>query len=285
VTVNNGGRLINLSVLSNIHGSLSMGFVVGGNGSGPESLLIRGVGPSIGPGSAFNVPGVITDPNLTVVQQNNDAVVATNAGWGVNQAAVTAADTATGAFPLTNPASLDSAVVVSLPSVVGGYSATVAGKSGDNGEALTEVYDNTIDYTPAISRLVNLSCLTAVAAGGTLDVGFVIGGSSAETLLIRAAGPALTAAPFDVSGAMPDPQLSVQPLSNPNAPIATNAGWAGNAQVTLAESLTGAFSLSNPASKDSAVVVTLQPGIPYVVAVSSVSGTGGLVLVEIYEVQ
>lgn len=285
VTVNNGGRLINLSVLSNIQGSLSMGFVVGGNGSGPESLLIRGVGPSIGPGTAFNVPGVITDPNLTVVQQNIDTVVATNAGWGVNQAAVTAADTATGAFPLTNPASLDSAVVVSLPTVVGGYSATVAGKSGDNGYALTEVYDNTLNYTPAISRLVNLSCLTQVAAGGTLDVGFVIGGSSAETLLIRAAGPALTAAPFNVSGAMPDPQLSVQLLSSPNAPIATNAGWAGNAQVTLAETLTGAFSLSNPASKDSAVVVTLQPGIPYVVAVSSVSGTGGLVLVEIYEVQ
>ena len=80
----NPGRLINLSILSFIQGSLSMGFVTGGVGtSGLEPLLIRGVGPSIGPGTAFAVPGVMTDPTLTVVGQTSHRTVASNSGWGI----------------------------------------------------------------------------------------------------------------------------------------------------------------------------------------------------------
>ena len=115
----NPGRLINLSVLSNIQGSLGMGFVNGGAGtSGLQSLLVRGIGPSIGPGTLFNIPGVMPDPSLTVTQQSNQTAVATNTGWGTlsgNAAAVMAADSATGAFALTNTSSLDSAVVVNCP--------------------------------------------------------------------------------------------------------------------------------------------------------------------------
>ena len=102
----NPGRLINLSILSFIQGNLSMGFVTGGSGtSGVEPLLIRGVGPSIGPGTAFAVPGVMTDPTLTVVGQTSHLTVASNSGWGIpasNVSAVQTADAATGAFALTN---------------------------------------------------------------------------------------------------------------------------------------------------------------------------------------
>ena len=38
------------------------------------------------------------------------------------------------------------------------------------------------------------------------------------------------------------------------------------------------------ASKDSAVLITVPPGVAYTVQVSSVSGTAGTVLAEIYEV-
>ena len=210
-------RLVNLSMLSNINGSLSMGFVIGGAGtSGNENLLIRAVGPSIGPGTVFNVGGVMPDPTLTVVQQTNNSTSGKNSGWGTpssNVAPVQAADTATGAFPLTVTTSLDSALVASLPPVSGGYSATVAGASGDGGYALTEVYDDTANYVATSPRLVNLSCLTSIGATGTLDVGFVVNGTTSETLLVRVTGPALTLSPFSLTGTMPDPQLSVHPLN------------------------------------------------------------------------
>lgn len=285
-TTGNPGRLINLSMLSYIQGSLSMGFVIGGVGTGgPEPLLIRGVGPSIGPGTAFAVPGVMTDPTLTVVGQTSHATVASNSGWGdpaANATAVEAADAATGAFALTNTESLDSAVVANLPPVGGGYSATVTGASGDNGWALTEVYDDTAPYTLASTRLINLSCLTQIVKGGTLDVGFVIGGTTAETVLIRVGGPALNTL-YGISGVMPDPQLQVSPLSSSTTVLAANAGWGGNPQIVSVAATVGAYAFPSATSLDSAVVVTLPAG-PYTVQVSSKSGLGGTVLVEIYEV-
>jgi DNA-binding beta-propeller fold protein YncE len=282
----NPGRLINLSILSFIQGNLSMGFVTGGAGtSGVEPLLIRGVGPSIGPGTAFAVPGVMTDPTLTVVAQVSHATVASNSGWGTpatNATAVQAADAATGAFALTNTSSLDSAVVANLPGVGGGYSATVAGASGDNGWALTEVYDDTANYTPASTRLINLSCLTQIPTAGTLDVGFVIGGTTAKTVLVRVGGPALYTL-YNIAGVLPDPQLQVSPLSNSATVLAFNAGWGGNPQIASVAASVGAYAFPSASSLDSAALVTLPPG-PYTVQVSSKTGLGGTVLVEIYEV-
>ncbi len=288
-TTSDPGRLINLSVLSVVPGSLTMGFVVGGSGvSGSENLLIRATGPALG-APPFNVPGVMIDPTLTVVKQAGSVTIATNAGWGVtqqNQAQVTATDTAVGAFALSNPASLDSALVTALPVSVGGYTATVAGKSGDSGYALTEVYDATAagTYTLATPRLVNLSCLTQIAPGGTLTVGFVVGGSSAKTVLVRVSGPTLAALPFGIPGTMTDPQLTVQPLSSASTTLAANTGWGGNTQTAAVAASVGAFAFVNASSRDSAAMVTLAPGVPYTVQANSASGGGGLVLVEIYEV-
>jgi hypothetical protein len=281
----NPGRLVNLSMLSSISGSLGMGFVIGGAGtSGNETLLIRAVGPSIGPGTLFNVGGIMPDPTLTVVQQTNNAISFKNAGWGANQASVAAADSATGAFALTDPTTKDSALVQSLPAVGGGYSATVAGASGDGGYALTEVYDDTSNYTAASTRLLNLSCLTKIPAGGTIDVGFVIGGTTAMTLFIRASGPTLAVAPFNLAGTMADPQVSVLPSAAGSAVISANAGWGGDPVLASVAATVGAFAFASATSLDSATVVTLEPNVPYAVQVNSASGGGGTVLVELYEV-
>jgi len=280
------GRLINLSILSYIQGSLSMGFVVGGGAvDGPESLLIRGVAPSIGPGTPFGVLEVMSDPTLTVVQQATQTTLATDAGWGStpsNAAAVQAADAATGAFALANTASLDSALVLSLPAVSGGYSAIVTGRTGDNGNALTEVYDDTPAYLPGDSRLINLSCLTQVATGGTIDVGFVLGGTTAKTVLVRVGGPVLNTL-YGIGGVMPDPQLQISPLGSSSTVLASDAGWGGGPQLVSVANSVGAYVWPDTTSLDSAAVLTLPPG-RYTVQVNSVSGVGGTVLVEIYDV-
>ncbi len=96
-------------------------------------------------------------------------------------------------------------------------------------------------------------------------------------MLIRAVGPTLGA--FGVSGALADPKLE---LYAGTALIQSNDNWAGTAALGSAFSAVGAFSL-DPASKDSALLVTLPPG-SYTAQVSGVNGATGVALVEVYEV-
>jgi len=283
VATSNPGRLVNLSVLT-VDGPgnqlLTVGFVSGGSGTtGAQDLLIRATGPAL---TAFGVSNVLPDPTLSVF--SGSTTVASGAGWGgsaANEAAVTAADSATGAFPLNNPSSLDSALVLALPTT-SGYSVEVNSKGGNTGTTLAEVYDNTPSgtYTAATPRLINLSCRQLVSASGTIAAGFVVGGSTAETVLIRATGPALAAAPFNLTGTMPDPTLTIYTGSTVTA---YNDGWGGDPQITAADSEVYAFPLTNPSSNDSALLVTLPPGA-YTVQVKSASGKGGIILAEIYEV-
>jgi cyclophilin family peptidyl-prolyl cis-trans isomerase len=282
------GHLVNLSLRNNIQGSLSLGFILGGAGtSGSANLLIRAVGPALAV-APFYLPGVMIDPTLTVVQQVGAHItVAANAGWGSpagNAATVMNADNATGAFPLTDTSSLDSAVVATLPEITNGYSVLVSGKNGDSGSAIAEVYDDSGGYTATGPRLINLSCLTSIAAGGTLDVGFVLGGSTSKTVLVRVWGPTLAAAPFGLAGTMADPQLLITPQNNSGLMLAANAGWNGDAQLSAIAAQVGAYPFLGATSTDSAVVITAAPNIPYTVQVNSITGGAGNVLVEIYEV-
>ena len=162
------------------------------------------------------------------------------------------------------------------------YTVQVASKSGVTGNALAEVYDNTPkgSYTATTPRLVNLSCLQQVVAKGILTAGFVINGDTAETVLIRVSGPALTT--YKVPNIMPDPQLSV--FDSNSKVLGTNAGWGGSVAITTADTSTGAFPLTNPNSADSAILLTLNPG-SYTVQATSVTGKAGAALIEVYEVK
>jgi hypothetical protein len=165
----------------------------------------------------------------------------------------------------------------------GSYTVQVAGKNGVSGNVIAEVYDNTPtnSYTIATPRLLNLSCLEQVSAGGILSAGFVIGGNTSEQVLIRVSGPTLAGAPFNLTGTIPDPKVTI--FNSSSAILATNSGWGGNAAITAANSAAGAFQFANGTSKDSAVLITLLPGA-YTVQATSVSGTAGITLIEVYEV-
>jgi len=149
-----------------------------------------------------------------------------------------------------------------------------------------EVYDATppASYTPQSPRLVNLSARVNVASGAAnaLFAGFVIQGSTSLTVLIRASGPAIGAAPFNVPGTLPDPELSLKNQTT-GATLASNAGWGGDAQIAAAAASVGAFSWPFSASHDSAILVTLPPG-NYAAVADGSSGDAGVTLVEVYEV-
>ena len=177
-----------------------------------------------------------------------------------------------------------SALLETLPG--GPYTAQIAGASGDTGVALAEIYDATAAgaYTPASPRLTNISARVQVGTGANILIaGFVIGGTTSKTVLIRGSGPALAA--FGLSGVLPDPQLQLYQSNGDGTStlLESDTGWSGNAQIAAAAASVGAFSWGASDTPDSAILVTLPPGA-YTAQISGSSGDAGIALVEIYDV-
>ena len=87
--------------------------------------------------------------------------------------------------------------------------------------------------------------------------GFNVGPGSGETILLRAVGPTLGAAPFNISGVLPDPVLTL--FNGSNTQIATNSSWGTVPNGAAIMSSVGAFPLT-PGSKDAAIVTSLASG-------------------------
>jgi len=284
LTVTTDAWLVNLSARaysqSGAGGAnqLIAGFVT--TGSTSKTVLIRGDGPSL---AAFNVTGFLSDPQLTLVQ--GTTTLASTESWSTS---LDATFTALGAYALT-PGSHDAALLETL--APGPYTAQVISQTTNNGVALAEVYD--ADRLAPTNRLVNISARAFVGTGGNILIGgFVIGGNTPQTVIIRGVGPAL--AGFNLSGALPNATLT---LSSSSGTVAVNSGWnnapgVGNAATggIIVQRLTaalsakvGAFALAS-GSNDSAVVVTLPTGA-YTAQVTGAANSTGVALVEIYELR
>ena len=273
-------RLINLATRAQVGAggatSLIAGFVIGG--SDPKAMLLRAAGPAL---TNFGLPNAVSNPRL-VLFDSTGMIIAQNEGWS---AAIAGAMNQVGAFPFT-PGSADAALALTL--APGAYSMQVFGVGG-TGVALAEIYTASVNPQAQLQRLISISSRGVVAAGdGVLIGGFVILGNSPKTVLIRGIGPSL--ALFDVPGVLADSKLT---LYSGSTLIAQNDDWgvgegvnsaqtvATAAQITAAAQATGAFKLPVN-SKDAALIITLAPG-SYSTHVSGANGTGGVALVEIYE--
>ncbi len=266
----NPGRLVNMSIRTNAgtgDNTLIVGVGLGGGGTtGPKAVLFRGVGPTLG---AFGVGSALADTVMTLFQ--NGAQVAQNDDWGggFDFGSV-------GAFGFSGSPPRDSGYYNSaLPS--GSYSIQILGKGNTTGVALAEIYDATppSSYTRTTPRLVNVSARTHVGTGDNILIaGFVVGGTTAVRVLVRAVGPTLGA--FGVSGTLVDPRLEI--LRGTTA-VASNDNWLATDAAVFGP--VGAFPL-NANSRDAAVVTTLAPD-SYTVQISGVGGTTGVALVEVYE--
>jgi DNA-binding beta-propeller fold protein YncE len=283
------GRLINLSargVAGNDASALIAGFVT--SGPAPKTLLVRAVGPTL---STLGVAGALAGPVLSLYDGSSPANFITgDSGWQnppsppqgpwYGKAAPvdgTAADFAqVGAFTLI-PGSHDSAIKITLPS--GAYTgAVINGEAGGPGVALAEVYD--ADAGDPQSQLINISARASVGTGANILIaGFVISGDTSQTVLVRAAGPAL--GKLGVAGLLPDPLLQIFD-GNKNL-LASNAAWGGSAPIASAASTSGAFSWGDVSSNDAAVLITLPPG-SYTAQASGAVGDMGTALVEVYAV-
>ena len=274
VTVTNPGRLINLSVLTDIAtpgDDFTLGYVVGGNDTtGAKPLVIRAAGPSLG---AFGVPGTLDDPKLELFAGSTKT--GENDNWG-GSAQLASALSAVGAFAYIGPTSKDAALTASITTRDNSVKVSAAGSG--TGKVIAEIYDATpaASFTTATPRLINVYVRKHLGSG--LTVGFVIGGSTPAKILVRAIGPTLGV--YGVPGTVADPQLTL--FNSSSVKIGENNDWSGTAELTAAFNAVGAFALPATA-KDAALVVTLAPG-NYSAQVSGVNGTTGVALVEVYEV-
>lgn len=262
-------RLRNLSTRAFIPADdvLSVGMAARG---GPKSLMLRAVGPAL---TNFGLTGALADPQIYELRPGATVPETSNDDWS-SSAGVTAIFNLVGAFPLP-PFSRDAVAFTTL--VNGSTTAWVSSAvSGGSGIVLAEAYDR--DVAEA-GQLINLSTLGFAGSGAqSLAAGFVIGGETVKTLLVRAVGPGLT--PFGVTGVMADPQLTIVPQGSASS-IASNDNWGGDATVSNAAAAAGAFPLIT-GTRDAAIVVRLAPGA-YTVNVSGVANTTGRALVEIYD--
>ncbi len=127
----------------------------------------------------------------------------------------------------------------------------------------------------AASNLVNISTRLQVLTGNDVLIGgFIIGGSAAKTVVVRARGPSLASA--GIANPLANPRLD---LYSGQALVTSNDDW-GQAPNAPAIQSSG---LAPADSREAAILVTLGPGA-YTAVVNGVGGATGVGIVEVFEV-
>ncbi|HEY0969004.1 MAG TPA: delta-60 repeat domain-containing protein [Opitutaceae bacterium] len=185
-----------------------------------------------------------------------------------------------------SPRSLASAVGATPSLVVnlapGAYQLDVKDAGGQGGWVRTEISE--VDSADA--SFVAMTAVGTTATGAsTLQSQLVIGGDTAQTVLIRGLGPALAAQ--GIGDGTVDPAIEVRDASG--AVVALNDDWgspesggASAAALAAAAESAGGMSLAS-GSRDAAVLVTLAPGT-YTVTLADPEHPVGLALLEVLAV-
>ena len=127
------------------------------------------------------------------------------------------------------------------------------------------------------TQLINLSTRLRVETGEAVAIaGFVVSGSEAKRVIVRALGPSLI--PNGVQGALNATTLELH--DSTGQVVASNTGWTTSADVqSIIDS-----GLQPGNTSESAIVRTLQPGA-YTAIVGGVGGAMGIALVEMYDLE
>ncbi|MEO7166711.1 MAG: hypothetical protein ABI787_03230 [Spartobacteria bacterium] len=256
---------INISTrvrVENGQGVVIGGFIITGTAS--KTVLIRGIGPSL---SAFGLTDVIDDPTLQLFGSGGQ--IAFNDNWR---------DLQRDAIETTQLEPTDDrepAIIATLSPAL--YTAAVSGKNGQTGIGLLEIYDLN---APAGSRLANISTRgTVLTEENVMIGGFILGGSNIQPakIVVRAIGPSLGQS--GINTPLGNPTLEL--FNSSGTSVGFNDDWQDDR--TQAAELT-AMSIAPTIATESAIVTTLPPG-PYTAVVAGQSGTTGVGLIEVYDVQ
>jgi hypothetical protein len=239
------------------------GFIVTGNA--PESVLLRGIGPSL------PVADALQDPILEIHLPGNATAQTTNDNWKDDATQAQAVKDA--GVPPTDDR--ESALLTTFQPA--SFTAIVRGKNSTTGIGLVELFDlgTQTQDTSQHGKLAQISTRGTVRTGDNVMIGgFIIQGSATKTLL-RGIGPELAAQ--GVAGALQDTTLDL--VNGTGTVIASNDDW----KSTQAQEI---INTGVPPSDDreSALIATLNPG-NYTAVLRGKNTTTGVALVEVYNLQ
>jgi hypothetical protein len=237
------------------------GFII--QGSQPATVVLRGIGNSL---PAFGINNALEDPVIELHSEGG-GIIASSDDWIDDSWATTIAS-----YHLDPSNSRESAILATLPPGI--Y--TVLLRSFDNqdghltGTGLIELYD----LHTSGGRAGNISTRGPVSGDQVLIGGFIVGGNQTKDVVVRAIGPSLSG--VGISNPLSDPKVELRDASGSLVTSNDNWGTGPNAAQIQSEHLAP----TNDA--ESAFQVTLNPGT-YTAIVRSANGSGGVALVEIYD--
>jgi WD40 repeat protein len=239
------------------------GFII--TGSAAKHVLLRAIGPSL---SQFGIPNVLADPVMDLYGLGSFVTI-TNNNWRDDPAQETAI-LATGIPPGND---LESAIDATLDP--GSYTAIVRGNGSTSGVGLVEIYD--LDSSP-LSKLGNISTRAFVNTDNDVVIaGFILGNNAgADRVIIRGLGPSIVCKGGCLS-LLQDPNLAL--LNSDGALVASNNNWQDDSGQAAQINVAG---LAPTNQLESAIAVTLSPGLYTAVLTGTNNGTG-LGLVEVYD--
>jgi hypothetical protein len=172
----------------------------------------------------------------------------------------------------------ESAIIADL--APGNYTAIVRGVNNTTGVGLVEVYDLAND---ASSILGNISTRSFVQTDDNVMIGgFIVQGTGAMRVIIRAIGPELT--PYGVPDPLANPRLELHNAAG--ALIGSNDDWQHTiiggiiTRDQVADIQNSGHAPTDPS--ESAIIAELPPG-NYTAIVRGVNDTTGVGLVEVYD--
>ncbi|CAN5412752.1 hypothetical protein BH20VER3_BH20VER3_20960 [soil metagenome] len=254
-------RLVNLSTRLQVgtgNNVLIGGFIIQGNQL--KKVVLRAVGPSLG---SSGVAGSLQDPQMELHDSSGEPI-ASNNNW---QESLDAGEILDYGLAPSDPR--ESALVARL--APGNYTAIISGVNNSTGIGLVESY--TVDTNA--SHAANISTRGRVGtADDAMIGGFIVGGRTSKTILVRAIGPSLGESGFvDV---LADPKVELH--GSDGQLVASNDDWVTSAQ----QSQIIAAGLQPSNAKEAALIATIPSG-NYTAVVQGADGGAGVGLVEIYD--
>jgi hypothetical protein len=253
------------------------GFIV--QGTDPKRVIIRAIGPEL---TQHGVPNALANPTLEL-HDSTGALIGANNNWattiigGIITANQVQDIRSSGYAPSDGR---ESAIIANLPA--GNYTAIVRGVNNITGVALVEVYD----LSPETNSIVeNLSTRSFVQTGDNVMIGgFIVQGTAATRVIVRAIGPELSAPPFNIPNALANPKLEL--YDSTEALIGSNDDWQhtiiGGIITTNQVTEIRASGHAPTDGRESAIIADLPPG-NYTAIVRGVNSMTGIALVEVYD--
>ena len=235
------------------------GFII--QGDTLKKVILRAIGPSL---VSSGIIGFLQDPALEL-HDASGALLDSNDNW---QESLEAGEIIDSGIAPSDPR--EAAIVARL--APGSYTFILFGVNNTTGVGLVESY--TLD-TNNSSRAANISTRGRVGSGeDALIGGFIIGGATTKTVLVRALGPSLGES--GTSGWLADPLVEL--YDSEGQLIASNDNWNSGPQAS--EIIATGIPPDDP--RESALLAMVAPG-DYTAVVRGADGGEGVGLVEIYD--